>query len=291
MNGNSRPWLIVLIVALCFLGGGVFFFFGTLLRLVGPIQETGNVAIIEVTGTILDPTDTVELLVEARKDHSVKAVVLRVDSPGGSVSGSQEIFEEVRRLKVEKPVVASMGTVAASGGYYIAAPASKILASLGTITGSIGVRMEYVNIQDLLQWARLKTVTLKSGEMKDIASPTREMTPEEQSYLEGLLQAMHQQFKKAVSESRGISLPDLEAIADGRVLTGEEALKFKLIDDIGGLESAIKVAGELAKLSGEPEVYYLKKRQSPLEALTESVTENLFNRAAGIWSVPVRFSY
>lgn len=291
MSEYRKSWLILLVVALAFMAGGFFFFVGSILRLALPQKPIGDLAIIEVLGGIFDPKDTVELLEEARKNKAVRAVVLRVDSPGGSVSASQEIFEAVQHFKGTKPIVASMGTVAASGGYYISAPASKIVANAGTVTGSIGVRMEYINIQDLMGWARLRPVTLKSGEMKDIGSPTRDMTAQEKEYLEKILREMHDQFKKAVSESRGITPEEMEKVGDGRILTGEEALKSKLIDAIGGLETAIRLAGELAKIAGEPEIFYLEKKKEPWQALIDGVSESMVNRWMGLMMSPIRLSY
>ena len=208
------------------------------------------------------------------------------------MSASQEIFESVKELRSVKPVVASMGTVAASGGYYIAAPANKIVANPGTITGSIGVRMELLNVEDLLQWARLKTTTLKSGRLKDVGSSTRPMTDEEREYLESILREMHMQFKKAVAESRGLSLEDVEKVADGRVLTGEQALTVKLIDELGSLEKATKVAAELGGIKGDPDIFYPSLEDRNLvDYLIEGTVDRLFSRVSHVFLSPLHLNY
>jgi len=278
---TSKRWVFITLISLILLGASFFFFLGAFFSLFSRHHnEHGNVAVVEVLGGIFDSKPIVEKLRDLKKNDDVKAVVLRIDSPGGSVSASQEIFEAVKDFKSKKPIVASMGTVAASGGYYIAAPASKIVANPGTITGSIGVRLELVNVQDLLEWARVKPMTLKSGRMKDVGSTTRPMTPEEKDYLEGILKEMHAQFKKAVAESRGISLDELETFADGRVLTGEEAFAKHLVDELGSQERAIKVASDLAGLKGEPEVFYPSlDDKTILEHLIDGTVDRLFDRA------------
>lgn len=279
---TDKKWIFITLTAFLLLGAAFFFFLGSVISLAGDGEgpKSGNIAVVEVTGGIFDAKPIVEQLRDLRKDEDAKAVVLRVDSPGGSVGASQEIYEAVKSLKEKKPVVVSMGTVAASGGYYISAPASRIFANAGTITGSIGVRMDLMNVEDLMNWSRLKFFTLKSGSKKDVGSPTRTMTPEEKSYLEGILKEMHSQFKKAVAEGRGIKLEDVEDLADGRVFTGDEALGHKLIDKIGSLDMAVKDAAELAGLKEEPEPYYPKKKEGDfLKYLVEGFADRLFDRA------------
>jgi len=285
-------WLIVSLLVVAFLVGSFFLFLSSLLHLMSGPGGKGDVAIVEVLGGIFDSKETVEQLQELKKDKGVKAIVLRVDSPGGSVGASQEIFAAVEEVKAKKPVVVSMGAVAASGGYYISAGASKIVANPGTITGSIGVRMELMNLEEILQWARLKTVTLKSGRLKDIGSPTRAMTPEEREYLEGILSQMHQQFKKAIAEGRGLPLAEVEKIADGRILTGEQALALKLVDELGTLDRAVKLAGELAGMKEEPESFYPSKiKQHWWEFLVEEMSTRLTKEIASIFLNPMRVSY
>jgi protease-4 len=221
----------------------------------------GDVAVVKIDGTIMTADSAVEDLENARKDSGIKAVVLRIDSPGGAVAASQEIFEEVRRVNAVKPVVASMGDLGASGGYYIACGARKIFANPATITGSIGVRMEHVNLKDLLSWAKVEHQTLKSGEMKDVGTFDRPMTPEEKAFFEGILRTMHEQFKAAVAQSRNIPIDKVNEFADGRIITGEEALNLGLVDEIGGLTVAVKSAAEMAGIKGEPETIYFEKAE------------------------------
>lgn len=222
----------------------------------------GGIGLIKIEGTIFTADDILEQLKEARLDSRVKAILIRIDSPGGAVSASQEIYEEVKRLDKEKPVIVSMGNVAASGGYYIACGARKIFANPGTITGSIGVRMEHVNLKDLLTWAKVEHQTLKSGEFKDVGSPDRPLTKEERELLENVLKNMHAQFKKTVASQRKIPAETVEKIADGRIYTGEQALELKLIDEIGGFPMAVKDAARLAGIKGEPALKKFKEERS-----------------------------
>ncbi len=254
--------------------------------------ETGNVAIIKVEGIILDPEDTLNELRDIRDNKDVKAIVLRVDSPGGSVGASQEIFESIKSLREQKKIVASFGTVAASGGYYVALPAHKIIANPGTITGSIGVKMDLVNLQELLQWARLKPETLKSGRLKDVGSSYRPMTDEEREYLTSLLHEMHAQFKAAVVEGRSLDAQKVEALADGRVFTGETAVKNGLIDGLGNLDDAIRIAGELAKIPGKPDIFYPGEKYKKFwERFVEGSIERLVAKVSNSFWVPSYVSY
>jgi protease-4 len=192
-------------------------------------------------------------------DPGVKAILIRVDSPGGGVVPSQEIHDQVRWLRQEKKkkVVVSMGSVAASGGYYIACAADHIVANPGTITGSIGVIAEWVNYGNLLKWAQLESEVLKSGELKDAGSPTRALTPKEREYLQGIINQLYAQFVTAVAEGRndkGLTPERVSQLADGRVYTGEEALREKLIDSLGNYETALKLTAEMVGIRGEPNV-------------------------------------
>lgn len=216
---------------------------------------TGSgVGLAEVKGVIIDSQETVKQLTDLRKDGRVKAVVLRIDSPGGVVGPSQEIYAEVKRLAATKKVVVSMGSIAASGGYYIAAPASLILANPGTITGSIGVLMRFSNMEGLLGKIGMKAFTLKTGKFKDVGSPVRPMTAQDREMLQKVIDNTHSQFVRAVAEGRRLPVADVRAIADGRIFTGEQALSLKLVDRLGTLQDAIAEAGRLAGIKGEPEI-------------------------------------
>ncbi|UCF87387.1 MAG: signal peptide peptidase SppA, partial [Nitrospiraceae bacterium] len=209
----------------------------------------------------------IEELRKYAEDSSVKAVVLRVNSPGGGVAPAQEIYDEVIKLREVKKVVVSMGAVAASGGYYIASPADKIVANPGTITGSIGVIMELPNIEGLMEKIGVKTEVIKSGEHKDIASAFRSMTEEEKKILENLLSDVHEQFIMAVSESRDMDYDIIKKIADGRIFTGKKAKELGLVDDLGNLRYAIQLAGKLSGIEGEPRVVSKKDKLSFWELL------------------------
>ncbi|MEW6054016.1 MAG: signal peptide peptidase SppA [Nitrospirota bacterium] len=238
-----------------------------------PIGE--RIAVIRVEGPILDSKNTIEELKEYVKDPSVKAVVLRIDSPGGAVAPSQEIYEEVRKAVVKKKVVVSMGSIAASGGYYIASPATRILANPGTLTGSIGVIMEIPNFQGLMNKLGIKTEVVKSGRHKDIASAFRGIGKEERAILQGVMDNVHDQFIVAVAEGRKMLREDVKKIADGRIYTGEQALAAGLVDELGNLEDAVKAAAKLSGIKGEPVVVTKKEKLSLINLLRETVPEEL----------------
>ncbi|HEY6839015.1 MAG TPA: signal peptide peptidase SppA, partial [Geobacteraceae bacterium] len=189
-----------------------------------------GVGLVEVKGMIIDSQATVKQLHDFAKADNVKAVVVRIDSPGGIVGPSQEISAEVKKLAARKNVVVSMGSVAASGGYYVAAPASVIYANPGTITGSIGVLMKFSNLEGLMGKIGMKAFTLKTGKFKDVGSPVRTMTDEEKAMLQGVIDSTHGQFVRAVAEGRKLPPEAVRQIADGRIFTGEQALSLKLID-------------------------------------------------------------
>lgn len=234
-----------------------------------------RIAVVYLEGVIFNSKTINESLKTYGDDSRVKAVLLRMDTPGGGVAASQEIADQLKWLRTEKgkKVVISMGSVGASGGYYIACAADKIYANPGTITGSIGVIAEWVNYGNLLKWAQLRPEVLKSGEFKDVGSPTREITPKEREYLQGLINQMYEQFVGAVAEGRtALTRERIKQLADGRVYTGEEALREKLIDDIGNYEKALKGTADLVGIRGEPQVVTPPKprRGSILDLLTST---------------------
>ena len=240
-----------------------------------------KVAVLPVTGLIADSESTIEQLKKFAKDDSVKAIVLRINSPGGGVGPSQEIHEEVKKLKGKKVVVASMGALAASGGYYIACASQKIYANPGTITGSIGVIMQFVNVKDLIEKIGLKGMVVKSGAFKDIGSPLREMNPQERELLQGVIDNVHSQFIVAVAEGRKMERESVAKIADGRIFSGEQAKSLGLVDALGNLEDAVTEAGKLAKIEGEPRVISPpKKKLSILELLKEEAKSIIGDKLA-----------
>ncbi len=234
-----------------------------------PLKE--KVALIRMEGPILASRSVVEELKGYVKDKSIKAVVLRVDSPGGGVVPSQEIYDEVKKAAASKKVVVSMGSLAASGGYYISSPATKIIANPGTITGSIGVIMEIPNIKGLMDKVGITTEVIKSGKHKDLASIFRGIGTEEREILQSVMDDVHEQFIQAVSEGRKMPMEDVRRIADGRVFSGRQAKAIGLVDDLGDLEYAIKTAGSMAGIKGEPEVVTKKERPSLLDLLGSKI--------------------
>jgi len=231
-----------------------------------------RVAVIRIEGVITDSRETIEELRRFRDNPSVKAVVLRIDSPGGGVVPSQEIHTEV--LKARKDgrlkVVASMGNLAASGGYYIAAATDKIVANPGTLTGSIGVIMELANVQGLLEKVGVQSVVIKSGRYKDLASPFRAMSKEDRALLQNVLDDVHDQFIQAVAAGRALKVEEVRSLADGRIFTGQQARTAKLVDEMGDLQDAIKLAARLVGIEGEPRVVEPRKRFSLRDLLENS---------------------
>jgi len=231
-----------------------------------------RVAIIRIEGVITDSRETIEELRRFRDNPSIKAVVLRIDSPGGGVVPSQEIHTEV--LKARKggrlKVVASMGNLAASGGYYIAAATDKIVANPGTLTGSIGVIMELANVQGLLEKVGVQSVVIKSGRYKDLASPFRAMSKEDRVLLQRVLDDVHDQFIQAVAAGRALNVEEVRPLADGRIFTGRQARTAKLVDELGDLQDAIKLAARMVGIEGEPRVVEPRKRFSLRDLLENS---------------------
>jgi len=191
------------------------------------------------------------------EDSDVRAVVLRLNSPGGAVAPSQEIYEAVKQFP--KPVVASMASVAASGAYYIACGAEKVFANPGTITGSIGVIMEFANLEKLYEWAKVKRFAIKTGRFKDSGADYKSMAPEDRALLQGMVDDVLIQFKKAVAEGREMTMEQVTAVADGRIFSGAQAKRAKLVDELGTLQDAVMEAGKLAKIKGKPNVVYPSK--------------------------------
>jgi len=223
-----------------------------------------KVGVVEVKGAIYDPEIVISQLKRFRKDDSIKAIVLRIESPGGSVGPTQEIFREVRKTSQNKTVIASMGGIAASGGYYIASGANGIVANPGTITGSIGVILGYTNFQNLLEKVGLAPVIVKSGPYKDMGSSTRKMTEEEQELLQNLVDKIHKQFITDISEGRNIDVSKVSSMADGRILLGQEAKELGLVDRLGNFEDALEWAGRKGGIKGEIIAVYAKEKKFSL---------------------------
>jgi len=286
-NGYPRWKRVVWIV----LGGVILFGIGKSLIPELLLAGKDGVAIVRVEGPILDSYQTVEELKTFAEDPLVKAIVVRIDSPGGGVAPSQEIYNAVKRVRKEKnkTVIASMGTVAASGGYYIAVATDRILANPGTLTGSIGVIKQLANFQELLEKIGVKNVVVKSGKFKDIGSPFRPMQDEDRKLLQVVMNDVHRQFIDAVAEGRSLDLAEVEQLADGRVFTGLQAKSILLVDDIGDLHDAIKLAGELGGIEGEPRVMETSKPFSFRNLLENTFLGNVRSFASTPFSMPLLY--
>lgn len=244
----------------------VFFFFLLALGQMGLLKDIAvgggdKIVVVDIVGVITQSRQIIEKINKYKDNDNIKAVVIRIDSPGGGVGPAQEIYEELIKLRSKKIIVASMGSVAASGGYYVACAAHKIIANPGTITGSIGVIIEFANIEELLNKIGMKSVVIKSGKYKDILSPTRQLAEEERRLLQGVIDSIHGQFVEAVALGREMSHEKVAEIADGRIFSGEQAMHLGLVDELGNLQDAIERAADMAGIEGKPVVVYPKKKR------------------------------
>lgn len=255
------------------------------------LSRKEGVGLVEVKGMILDSRETVRQLRYFYKQDAIKAVVLRVDSPGGVVAPSQEICAEVRRFAARKKIVVSMGSMAASGGYYISAPATLIYANPGTITASIGVILKLSNIEALMDKLGIKAATLKTGRFKDSGSPMRPLSAEDRAMLQAVIDNTHRQFVQAVAAGRRLPLEEVRRIADGRILSGEQARDARLVDRLGSLQDAIEEAGRLAGISGEPEVILPPRKKLHYLDLVGEGVEGLVSGATGKGAGGMRLMY
>lgn len=289
MADNGRPRTLLWIV----IGGSAFFLFlmavFTLVYLTmrSDRQADGfafgdKIAVVDIEGVLVDPEVVVRQLKQYGDDGSIKAIILHMNTPGGGVAASEEIYEAVKRIreKKKKRIVTSIETVGASGGYYIATASDKIFANHGSIVGSIGVIASWVNYADLLRWAKLKDVTFKAGEFKDTGNPAREMTEAERTYMQGIIDALHAQFISAVAAGRKMKPEDIRPIADGKVWTGEQALDMKLIDQLGDFQAAVDDTAKSVGIKGEPVlVRPAKERRTLLDLLFSDFSQWLPDRA------------
>ncbi len=266
----KKACIIITIVLLCLV---VISLSLTLVQKKIPIGS--RIALVTIEGPILQSRDIVDEIKEYTQDQSIKAIILRIDSPGGAVAPSQEIYEQVKKAAAVKKVVVSMGSLAASGGYYIAAPAHMIVANPGTLTGSIGVIMEIPNIEGLMSKIGVTTEVIKSGKHKDMASAFRKMGDEERALLQGVMDNVHEQFIKAVAAGRKLNVEDVRLIADGRIFSGEQAKTQKLVDELGTLEDAVRKTADLVGIPGEPDLVEKKEKASIMELLKSRFPKEL----------------
>ncbi len=289
MNNFVKGLLYFFIICLIiyFISLGFSFYYSKNIE----ILRDAKIGLIEIEGIILSSRYVIKQLKKFKKLDSVKAIVIRIDSPGGGVAPAQEIYSEILRFKKEtgKKVVVSFGNIAASGGYYIACAANKIVSNPGTITGSFGVILKIPNFQELFQKIGYEEQIIKSGELKDIGSISRKLTKNEKFILEEMVIDVYEQFIEAISQSRNIDIETIKKIADGRIFSGRKGKELNLIDELGTLEDAIKLAAELAEISGEPKIVKIKKDQSFFEYFKDFISERLpidpFN-----WS-PLKLQY
>lgn len=280
-TGVAIIFLFFVIVAFGLIVVGVSLLFGTGTETSGwgGILDFGDkVGVVEVEGEIMSSDQTLKELRKFSKKSSVKAIVLRINSPGGAVAPAQEIYREVEKIKKKKPIVASMETVAASAAYYIASPTNRIVCSNGTITGSIGVIMLLTDLQKLIEKIGVGVNVIKAGKYKDIGSFARPLTAEERKILETFADEIHEQFIRDVAKGRKGKIDEekLRSVADGRFFTGQRAKEIGLVDSIGNFYDAVRIAGKLGGISGEVELVYPKKRwDNYLDIFLESASRAL----------------
>jgi protease-4 len=294
MPGEKHSILAVLVIL-----GIVALLLGAILTLLSGLSGSSplfslrqKIGVVSIDGTITDPEPIVTQLVEFKKDKAIKAIILRVNSPGGEVAPSQEIYREVRRTAATKTVIASMGSVAASGGYYVSCAADKIVANPGTLTGSIGVLMEFVQIEDLLRKIGVGLEVLKSGEFKDIGSPYRRLSERDNELLTSLISDIQKQFVEAVAQGRNLPVERIREIADGRILSGSQSKELGLVDQLGNFQDAVELAKQMAGIKGEVSLVYPKKSrlrfwdlvfQKASKALYTSFRNILYRRIEYRW--------
>lgn len=273
MKSSTKLFVVIMVFLLIF-AVGIFLFLSLFLAVdeeneVETITGKGEkIALVELKGAILESEKIVKQFKKYRKDKTIKGILFRVDSPGGGVVASHEIYNEVKKTRDEgKPVVVSMGSVAASGGYYVSCGANKIVANPGTLTGSIGVISQFLRVDPLLEKIGVEMNTIKSGKFKDAGNPFRGMTDDDKKYFQNLMDGVHKQFIEIVSKERNIDIKEIIKIADGRVFTGEEAYSLKLVDTLGTLEDAIAITAQLANIKGEPSIVKEVKKKTFIEKL------------------------
>ncbi len=280
MSGKKQPILIVFLIlgfVALFLGVTMIF----ILAFSGPSSDFSfgeKIGVILVEGPITDSRTITAQLVKFKKDETIRAIILRIDSPGGGVGPSQEIYREVMKTRKAKKVIASMGGLAASGGYYIAAASDKIVANPGTITGSIGVIMEFVRLEELMKKLGISLEVMKSGEFKDIGSPHRKMSEREKELIQSLLSDVQGQFVRAVARGRKLSEEKVREIADGRILSGSRAKELGLVDRLGNFRDAVELAKKMSGIKGEVRLVYPEKPSIRLRDLLFESAAKAFQR-------------
>jgi protease-4 len=289
---NTTKWVIG-IVALVLAMGGLFLITMISLIFSQAEDETAStsgvrVAVVELTEPIIESQEIVRQFKKYRENRSVRAIVFRVDSPGGGVSASQEIYEEVKKTRQSgKPVVISMGSVAASGGYYVSCGATKIVANPGTLTGSIGVIFQFLHFSELMNKIGIDASTFKTGKFKDIGSPYRKTTEDEKKFFDQLLGDVYDQFVTVVATERKLDRKVVLGYADGRVFTGRQAREYGLVDTLGTFEDAVSIAAKLGDITGKPKVVKERKLKTLMERLMGETVSELASLKHELLSQPV----
>ena len=251
-----------------------------------------RIGVVPIEGAIVDSRSILTQLVEFKKDDGIKAIILRIDSPGGGVGASQEIYQEVRKTSGTKPIIVSLGGVAASGGYYIAAAGDEIVANPGTITGSIGVIMEFVQVRELIEKIGVGLEVIKSGEFKDTGSPHRQLTEKERDLLSVLIDDIQEQFVHAVAEGRGLSVEEVREIADGRILSGAMAKELGLVDRLGNFLDAVALAKDLTGIKGDVKLVYPEGRKlGVFDLLFQSAARSLHDSLTKVQANPIEYRW
>jgi len=292
---RSTKWFLIILLVLAVVAVGVTVLFLAAFSPSGEQSEAvwssgsgGKIAVVDLKGEITSSDEVVRQVKRYREDHSVKAILLHIDSPGGAVVPSQEMYEEVRKTRDSgKPVVVSMGSLAASGGYYVACGGTRLVANRGTLTGSIGVISGFLQMEEALKKLGLGVRTIKAGKLKDAGVPTRRMTEDDQRYFQQLMDDVHRQFMDVVAKERKLSGEKVRGLSDGRVYTGEQAVKLGLVDTIGTFQDAVAITAQIAGITGEPTVVKTKKRQTFVESLFGDAAETAKELKQQLLSGPV----
>ncbi|MBP1653869.1 MAG: multidrug transporter [Bacteroidetes bacterium] len=291
---RSTRWFLLFLAILAIVAVGFSLLFISMLGTGSDDMETtssgsgGQIAVVELKGVIMESESIVRQLKRYREDDGIQALLLRVDSPGGGVVASQEIYEEVRKTRDGgMPVVVSMGSMAASGGYYVSCGASLIVANRGTLTGSVGVISEFMEFKDALAKLGIDVNTVKAGRLKDAGSPTRKMTDADKEYFQQLMDDVHRQFIGVVEDERGLTHDEAVELSDGRVFTGEQALDLGLVDTLGTYEDAVMIAASLGGIEGEPSIVRERKRRSVLDRWFGDLGETVADLRRELLDAPV----
>ncbi len=292
MFRQDHPYLFFMAVITAFICTTMIAFMLTIYQLVPKKNRIsgGNVGVVQVDQTISQSDHILNCLKRFDEADNIKAIIVRINSPGGEVGPSQEIYEQIRKVSGRKKIIASMGSIATSGGYYIASAADKIIANKGTLTGSIGVIMSFTNVQGLMKKVGLGSTTVKSGLYKDIGSPVRKMSAEETEMLQSLSDNIHEQFIADIAEGRNMAESEIRNLADGRIFTGQQAVEVGLIDSLGNFDDAVEYAGKIANIKGKLNLVYPVSEPRSLYELLGLCANSVIGKILNC-NVPTKFAF